>query len=374
MEGLSVQAKDIFKEMSPYKPGKQTEDVKREYGLEKIVKLASNENPFGYSNKVDQVIEQEANHFEIYPDGYATELRDILSEDLGVERDQLVFGCGADELIDIICRTFLEPGTNTIIARPTFPQYKHNALIQGASVKEVPLINGYHDLQKMLSEVDQSTKIIWLCSPNNPTGCLINDQSLQNFLTQCPKDVLVVLDEAYHDYAVASDKPNTINLLDKYPNLIILRTFSKVYGLAGLRVGFGIASLSIIEALNIARGPFNTTRLAQQAAIAAYKDSDFVKRTVEETIKNKQTFTLFLDQVGLEYYDSEANFVFVKLPVSGDLLFDYLIKNGFIVRSGEALGHPNGVRITIGNSEDMVELQDKIKLFLDKYTEDGISE
>lgn len=365
-----MQPKEVFKSMSPYKPGMQIEDVKREFGLEKIVKLASNENPFGYSKKVDQVVKQEAVQFEIYPDGYATELRQLLSENLTVEPDQLIFGCGADEVIDIICQTYLEAGTNTIMATPTFPQYKHNALIQGASVKEVPLLNGYHDLQGMLDAIDQSTKLIWLCSPNNPTGCMINAQSIQRFLEQCPSDVLVVLDEAYHDYIDSTDKPDTINLLHKYPNLILLRTFSKVYGLAGLRVGYGIASLAISDVLNIARGPFNTTRLAQQAAIAAYQDQDFVNQTIKETIKNKQAFIRYLDQIELDYYDSEANFVFVKLPVSGDLLFDYLMKKGFIVRSGEALGYPNGVRITIGRAEDMQELQVKIKSFLEEHVGD----
>lgn len=361
-----MKAKDVFKSMSPYKPGKQVEDVKREFGLDRIVKLASNENPFGYSTKVDQVVEQAANHFEIYPDGYATELRQLLSADLKVAPDQLVFGCGADEVIDIICRTYLEKGSNTIVAKPTFPQYKHNALIQGASVKEIPLTeDGYHDLEAMRAAIDSLTKIIWLCSPNNPTGCLIDQQPLENFLENCPDDILVVIDEAYIDYT--ETEINTIDLLHKYPNLIILRTFSKVYGLAGLRVGYGIANLAISEVLNIARGPFNTTRLAQQAAMVAYQDQAFIQDTVSQTIENRKAFLSDLDQMELSYYDSEANFVFVKLPVSGDSLFDYLLSQGFIVRSGEALGHPNGVRITIGKAEDMQTLRDKIKQFLDQH-------
>ncbi|HHU20255.1 MAG TPA: histidinol-phosphate transaminase [Bacilli bacterium] len=361
-----MKAKSVFKSMSPYKPGKQVDEVKREFNLDRIVKLASNENPFGYSKKVDDVVRETANHFEIYPDGYATELRQLLSENLKVNPDQLVFGCGADEVIDIICRTYLSEGTNTIVANPTFPQYKHNALIQGATVKEIPLVDGEHDLEAMLEAVDSLTKIIWLCSPNNPTGSLIDQQTLEQFLQACPSDVLVVVDEAYMDYVQSDKKVNTIDLLHKHPNLMIVRTFSKVYGLAGLRIGYGIAQLEVSEALNIARGPFNTTRLAQQAAIVAYQDRDFIEHTVNETIKNRQTFMNALDQMNLSYYDSEANFVFVKLPVSGDSLFNYLMTQGFIVRSGEALGHPNGVRITIGNADDMQILRDKIQLFLDQ--------
>lgn len=361
-----MKAKSVFKSMSPYKPGKQVDEVKREFKLDRIVKLASNENPFGYSKKVDDVVRETANHFEIYPDGYATELRQLLSEDLNLDPDQLVFGCGADEVIDIICRTYLAEGTNTIVADPTFPQYKHNALIQGATVKEIPLVDGAHDLEAMLEAVDALTRMIWLCSPNNPTGCLIDQQSLEQFLQACPSDVLVVVDEAYMDYVKTDKKVNTIDLLHKHPNLIIVRTFSKVYGLAGLRIGYGIAQLEVSETLNIARGPFNTTRLAQQAAMVAYRDREFIEKTVVETINNRQSFMNALDQMNLSYYDSEANFVFVKLPVSGDSLFHYLMSQGFIVRSGEALGHPNGVRITIGNAEDMQVLQEKIQLFLDQ--------
>lgn len=362
-----MQPKKIFKSMSPYKPGKQVKEVQREFNLEKIVKLASNENPFGYSEKVNQVIQDKANEFQIYPDGYATEIRQVLSEGIGVNPDQLVFGCGADEVIAIICHTYLDADSNTITATPTFPQYKHNALIQGAEVKEVPLLNGYHDLQGMLDSIDEKTKVIWLCSPNNPTGAIINDQSLNLFLEQCPKDILVVIDEAYVEYSQSKDQPNTVDLLHRYSNLVLLRTFSKIYGLAGFRIGYGIANLEVSEALNIARAPFNTTNLAQHAAIVSYQDRAFVNESIKKTNENKKMFVEDLEALDLEVYDSEANFVFVKLPVSGDSITEYLLKNGFIVRSGEALGHPNGVRITIGQKEDMKVLQGIIKSFLDEY-------
>ncbi|MBM7542519.1 histidinol-phosphate transaminase [Amphibacillus cookii] len=359
-----MKAKKVFESMSPYKPGKQIEDVKKAYGLNKIVKLASNENPFGYSQQVDQALKASANHFEIYPDGYATELRELLSDELSVDPDQLVFGCGSDEIITMICQVYLEPGTNTIMATPSFSQYKHNALIQGAKVKEIPVINGYHDLQGMLDAIDSYTRIVWLCSPNNPTGCLINDQSLRSFLDQCRSDVLVVVDEAYYEYIISSEAPDTLSLLNQYPNLIILRTFSKAFGLASLRVGYGIANLAISEVLNIARGPFNVTQIAQKAATVAYQDKDFLEQSLRETTKNKVMLMNYFDEMGLTYYDSETNFIFVKLPCSGDALFEYLLTKGFIVRSGEALGHPNGVRITIGAEDDMKVLQAEMKSFL----------
>ncbi|SDB91267.1 histidinol-phosphate aminotransferase [Pelagirhabdus alkalitolerans] len=365
-----MKAKKVFESMTPYKPGKQIEEVKKEYGLDRIVKLASNENPFGYSKKVDEVIQHAAKSFEIYPDGYATDLRQLLSDALSVLPDQLVFGCGSDEIIDMICRTYLEEGSNTIMATPTFPQYKHNAMIQGADIKEIPLINGYHDLQGMLDAVDENTNVVWLCTPNNPTGCMINDQSLKLFMDKCPEDVLVVLDEAYYEYISSHEAPDALELLKTYNNLIVLRTFSKAYGIAGLRVGYGISNLEISEALNIARGPFNTTDVGQKAAIAAFKDQEFLEQTRKETLNNKIDMINFCDEMELGYFDSETNFLFIKLPVSGDLLFNYLLSKGFIVRSGVALGFPNGVRLTIGAKEDMQELQTHMRNFLNEHAKE----
>ncbi|GGM22885.1 histidinol-phosphate aminotransferase [Paraliobacillus quinghaiensis] len=366
-----MDAKKIFDQMTPYKPGKQTDDVKKEYGLETIVKLASNENPFGYSDKVANAIPTLATHVEIYPDGYATELREALAGKLNVKKDQLVFGCGSDEVVDIICRTYLDTGMNTIVAKPTFPQYKHNALIQGAEVKEIPLHDGYHDLEGMLQAIDDNTKIVWLCTPNNPTGCLIDEAALTAFMKKCPSDVLVVVDEAYYEYVTSENMPDAIQALKQYSNLIVLRTFSKAYGLAGLRIGYGITSEKIANLLNITRGPFNTTRVAQGAAKIALEDEDFLNSSLEKNTKNKQQFLQFLDELGLDYYDSETNFVFVKLPVSGDALFEHLLSKGYIIRSGEALGHPNGVRITIGKKADMDAIQDHIRSFLAPVIEES---
>ncbi|SHN19535.1 histidinol-phosphate transaminase [Gracilibacillus kekensis] len=359
-----MKAKQVFQDMSPYTPGKQIEEVKKEYGLTKIIKLASNENPFGYSNKVKEEIPKMIDHLEIYPDGYAAALRKSLAHKLNVGEKQLIFGCGSDEVVDIICRTYLEKGTNTIMATPSFPQYKHNALIQGAEIVEIPLVNGYHNLPEMLKAVNEQTKVVWLCSPNNPTGSLINKDTLVSFLEKCPSNVMVVLDEAYYEYIETSNDPNSINLLGKYKNLVILRTFSKAYGLANLRVGYGVASEEIATYLNITRGPFNTTSISQMSALTALKDETFLQNTYQENLVNKKAFMSACDKMNLNYYDSEANFLFVQLPTTGDELFEYLLTKGFIVRSGEALGHPNGVRITIGSKEQMDELQSYMRQFL----------
>jgi histidinol-phosphate aminotransferase len=364
-----MQVKEVFNQMSPYTPGKQIEEVKKEYGLTKIVKLASNENPFGYSNKVKEKITETLDSLEIYPDGYATALREVLAEKLQVSEEQLTFGCGSDEIVDIICRTYLEKGSNTVMATPTFPQYKHNALIQGAEIIEVPLVDGYHDLNGMLQQINDNTRVVWLCSPNNPTGCLIGKEKLVDFLNEVPENVLVVLDEAYYEYISKDINPNSVQLLNQYANLIILRTFSKAYGLANLRIGYGISSVEISTYLNITRGPFNTTSISQYAALTALNDQEFLDNAYNQNIENKVEFAEYCKELGLHTYDSEANFVFVQLPTSGDELFQFLLERGFIVRSGEALGHPNGVRITIGSKEQMNELQNLIKTFLQSIKE-----
>ncbi|WP_077621737.1 histidinol-phosphate transaminase [Sediminibacillus massiliensis] len=366
-----MEGKEVLKGMSPYKPGKQIKEVKEEYGLERIVKLASNENPFGFSDQIKISANDLIKNLEVYPDGYSTELRKALADKHQVNGDQIVFGCGSDEVVEIICRTYLDAGKNTVMAAPTFPQYKHNALIEGAEVREVPLIDGYHDLDGMLSKIDENTRILWLCSPNNPTGTLIDKESFDNVMEQCPSHVLVVMDEAYYEYVEAGDAPDIVGSIKDYPNLMTLRTFSKAYGLAALRVGYGVADEEVARLLNVTRGPFNTTTVAQKAALTALQDQDFLTASVQENKENKRQLMNFCEKNNLTYYDSEANFLFIKLPVKGDQIYEFLLSKGFIVRSGEALGHPNGIRVTIGSKEDMTHLEEHIAAFL-VSVEEGI--
>lgn len=352
-----MKSKSILNELSPYKPGKQIKEIKEAYGISKIVKLASNENPYGFSKKVTDYVLHNMHEFNIYPDGYTTELRTAIASKLNVNENQLLFGNGSDEIVQIICRAFIYPGVNTVMAAPTFPQYKHNALIEGAAIKEIPTINGYHDLDGMLTAIDKKTNVVWLCTPDNPSGSTISKKALYKFMDQCPKDVLVVLDEAYYEYMDSNLDPEAIAHLSTYQNLVILRTFSKAYGLAGLRVGYAIANKQLITKLDIARGPFNTTTLAQNAAIIALKDDAFIQATRGKNNVVKQSFQQFLDSIGWRYYDSQTNFLLVCTPLSGENVFQYLIENGFIVRPGEHLGYPNTIRVTMGNEEDMKQMQ-----------------
>ncbi|MDY0405704.1 histidinol-phosphate transaminase [Virgibacillus sp. 179-BFC.A HS] len=350
-------------QLKPYQQGMQTHEVKAKFNLDRIVKLASNENPYGCSPAVKDAVLSAVNDLEIYPDGYAAALRTAIAEKIGVKEEQLVFGSGSDDLIGLICRTYLEPGTNTVMAKPTFGQYKQNALVEGAEIREIPLTNGYHDLDRMKMAIDHHTKIVWLCSPNNPSGTVIDKQALYVFINSVPDNIIIVLDEAYYEFMNDGDKPHLEERLDRYRNVIVMRTFSKAYGLAGLRIGYAICHASNSKKLNAVRPAFNTSSVAQKAALAAFKDSAFLEKTVTRNNVVKASFEQFLDGLGWQYEKSQTNFMLVHTPVSGDNVFDFLIKKGFIVRSGEVLGCPNTVRITLGRQEDMLQLQACLQQF-----------
>ncbi|WP_280768217.1 histidinol-phosphate transaminase [Salipaludibacillus daqingensis] len=349
--------------LEPYKPGKPIEEVKRELGLDEVIKLASNENPYGSSAKVEKAIIEEFQNIAVYPDGYARELRIKTADHLGVNVEQLIFGNGSDEVILILCRSFLTAKDNIVTADPTFSQYAHNAVIEGTEIKAVPLINGVHDLDEMLNQIDEHTKMVFVCNPNNPTGTYVNDEAFMSFLKQVPKDVLVISDEAYSEYVTAEDYPNTLPLLDEYPNLMILRTFSKAYGLASLRVGYGVASAKLIREIDPGRGPFNTNTIAQKAALTALDDQKFIQSCYEKNKQEMKKYEDFCEKNGFEYYPSQANFILMDLKKPGTDIFNYLLAKGFITRNGEALGFPTSVRITIGTPEQ----NDKIIAELTKW-------
>jgi histidinol-phosphate aminotransferase len=360
----SLKVKEQLLTLSPYKPGKPIEEVKKEYGLQEIIKLASNENPHGCSSKVKVAVQAELEHMALYPDGYASALREKLANHLRVNEKQLIFGNGSDEVIQVICRALLSPDTNTVMASPTFPQYRHNAVIEGAEIREVPLVDGDHDLKAMLDAIDEQTSIVWVCTPNNPTGTYVNEETLLSFLEAVPESVLVVLDEAYYEYVDAPDFPESTPLLQKYPNLIILRTFSKAYGLASLRIGYGIANEELLQKIEPAREPFNTSRMAQAAALAALGDQEFIERCKQLNSDGMKQFYDFCERYGLSYYPSETNFILINFGRQGDDVFQYLLERGVIVRSGNALGFPTSVRITVGSKEQNEKIISLLEQFV----------
>jgi len=334
-----------------YQPGKPIDEVKRELGLTDVIKLASNENPYGCSPKAIEAIQQQLESLAIYPDGGTYLLRQDLAKHLQVAPEQLIFGNGSDEVVQMISRTYLEAGTNTVMATPTFSQYRSNAMIDGAELREIPLKDGVHDLDAMADAIDAHTRVVWVCNPNNPSGTIVSAAELEAFLQRVPREVLVVLDEAYYEYVVAPEYPQTIPLLPSYPNLIILRTFSKIYGLAALRIGYGVASKQVIDHLNHVREPFNTSTIAQAAARAALADQEFVADCREKNRAEMKRLTDQFDKWGLKYYPSQTNFILVDIGMDSDQVFRGLLEQGVIVRSGKALGFPGYQRITVGTAE-----------------------
>jgi len=338
LEGAKVMhTKPQIKKLQMYVPGKS---------MDGYIKLSSNENPFGASPKVHEAV---ANFktFERYPDGSSIKLKVEVAKFLDVGKDQLIFGAGGDEVIQMISRSVLSPGDNIIQAFPTFSQYKHHAIIEGAEIQNIPLQNGVHDLDGMLTAVNEKTKIIWICNPNNPTGTYVNKKSLCNFLDSVPVNVLVAIDEAYVEYASATDFPDTLAMIAKYPNLVILRTLSKVYGLASFRIGYGIGNPEFIRDLEVGRLPFNTSTIAQEVALAALTDQDFVEKSIAANIAGLAQYTHFLDSNDIPYYPSQANFIFIP-STYGVQITAKLMDAGYIIRSL----HPLGIRITIGKTED----------------------
>lgn len=353
--------KKVLNQLSAYKQGMQIEEVKKKFQLDRIVKLSSNENPYGFSPKVTDAIAM--TNLELYPDGYALDLRVALSEKYQLDLHHFVLGAGSDDLITCICRAFLHEGTNTVMAKPTFSQYRQHALIEGAELREIPTILGAHDLHGMANAIDDNTKVIWLCTPDNPSGAVILEEDFHKFMDKVPETTIVVLDEAYVEYMDESLHYDLHTNLKKYKNLMVLRTFSKIYGLAGLRIGYGMMDPALAELLDIVRGPFNTTSITQVAAIAALDDEEFIQSSAVNNREVLQSFQSFLDQIGWTYYDTQTNFILLNVPINADDFIQYLLEHGFIARSGNALGYEKTVRITIGKKEDMKQLQSVIETF-----------
>ncbi|MEN2467872.1 histidinol-phosphate transaminase [Ornithinibacillus sp. FSL M8-0202] len=350
-----------------YQPGKSIDTVKKQYHLEEIIKLASNENPYGYSPSVDQALLNGDSSYTFYPDGSAADLKSTLASHLHVEENQLLITNGTDELIQIISRAMLEPGKNTVMAACTFPQYKHAAIIEGAEVREVELVNGFHDLNKMLTKLDDQTAIVWVCNPNNPTGTYIPEEEIRRFLLQVPSDVLVVLDEAYQEYV--TEPSNSLSLTQQFSNLIIMRTFSKIYGLASFRIGYGISTSTTIQFLEPVRLPFNTNVLGQLAATAALSDQDFVQNCRAQNTAELQQYYGFCEEHNLPYFPSQGNFILINVKRDADEVAEYLLTKGLIVRSGKSLGFPTSIRITIGKKEQNEKVRNALQeLITEKVT------
>lgn len=357
-----LRRKAIIDQVPVYVPGKPIEEVLKEFGVSEAIKLASNENPLGLSSKVKESLIQHIDSLFLYPDGKAANLRTALAEHLKVEENQLLFGAGLEDIIQMIAAAFLEGGTNSVMSGLTFPNYKINTLIESAEVREVPSIEGKHDLESMLQMIDASTRIVWVCNPNNPTGTYIPHDLLVSFIAQVPSDILVVLDEAYFEFAAAEDFPDSLALMKQYHNLIVLRTFSKAYGLAGLRIGYAIAAPEILNIIERVRKPFNTSILAQIAAIEALKDQEFMENSIALNREELEHSYKQLERMNIKYYPSQTNFIYMDIGIPSKEVYERLLPHGIIIRpmAGTAIRVSMGLREQ--NNRFFAELENLLNL------------
>ncbi len=323
----------------PYAPGKLKEGA---------IKLASNENPLGPSPKAIARINEIAATVSLYPDAGVVKLRDAVAMKLGVERDNLIFGNGSDEVLCLITGAYIEEGDNTVTSEHTFSEYTFATVLFGGKVKYAPMQDGRFDLSRILELIDSRTKIVFLCNPNNPTGTSFGEKEFQAFMEGVPPKVLVVSDEAYREYVERPDFPDTLRIIRQYPNLVVLRTFSKIYGLAGLRVGYGVGSQEVIADFYKTKTPFNVNLLAQEAALAALEDVEFVKRSIETNRKGKEYLYHEFDRLGLKYYPSDANFVCVHVGRDSMEVFRRIMDLGVTIRPLRSFQLDEWIRVTVG--------------------------
>ncbi|PIO82171.1 histidinol-phosphate transaminase [Loigolactobacillus backii] len=353
--------KKAVKKLQPYIPEEPLSVLEKKVGVANIVRLSANENPFGTSPKVKEaVVNWQFNDARYYPDGDARDLRQAVADYLQVQPEQLLFGCGLDEIIELISRSFLEVNDEVLEPWPTFSEYKLHAEIEGATVVDVPILtNGKFDLEALAKGITAKTKLIWLCNPNNPTGTYLSVVALRQFLQQVPPNVLVLIDEAYIDFVTSAKQPSALPLLKEFSNLLLLRTFSKVYGLANFRVGYAVVPPILIASMQAVRLPYNLNSLSQLAAQAALADQAFIQQTVVRVEQARQSWTEFLKQQGLKFYPSQTNFIFFAAP-NALKLKDYLLQHGFLVRGGLRL---DWLRVTFGTVAQNKQLQHLISAF-----------
>lgn len=358
-----MKEKSSLASLSPYVPGRPMAEVQAEFALEKVVKLASNENPFGSSKKVQEALAESLTNLEYYPDGSAKDLKRGIANFHQISEERLLVGAGLDDVIQIVSRSILSPGDEIIVADPTFSQYELHAVIEGAKVVKVPVNpeTGEMNLAEMLGALTPKTKIIWLCNPNNPTGTYLPQAKIREFIEQVPEEVLVISDEAYQEYVTVEEVSTSLPLLKDFSNLLVMRTFSKAYGLAGLRIGYAVIPEALHRAFEIVRPPFNTSSLAQKAGIVALADQEFIKQTVAVNQEELLKWERYLEGKGLPYYVSQGNFIFFHVKQDDKALANELMKRGFIVRAGL---RPEWLRVTIGHQEDNQKIREILEELL----------
>lgn len=337
--------------IAPYQAGKPIEETKRQLGLKKVIKLASNENPLGGSPKAAEAIKKNLSGINRYPDSQGFYLKRKLASFLGIQASNIILGNGSDELIDIIIKTFVEEDENIITAETTFLEYEIISQVNGRRLITAPLKYFKYDLEAIKKKIDKKTKLIFIANPNNPTGTYVTKLEIEDFLRDLPDNVLVVLDEAYDTFIDVDDFPNGLKYVNN-KNIIVLKTFSKAYGLAGLRVGYAIARPEFVSYMERVRQPFNVNLLAQAAATAALDDKKFLRKTRAVILEGKNYLYDCLTRLGIAYVPSAANFILIDAGKDGVAVFKDMLKYGVIVRDMKQYGLKNFIRVTIGTKKE----------------------
>jgi histidinol-phosphate aminotransferase len=340
------------RQLVPYVAGKPIEELERELGLSGIIKLASNENPLGPGKKALAAIQAALPQLTLYPDGNGFNLKQALAKKQGLNSNQITLGNGSNELLELVARAFLAPGLEAMFSEHAFAVYPIVTQAVGATAVVVPALNYGNDLEEMAARISDLTRVIFIANPNNPTGTLLSQVALERFISALPKHCLCVLDEAYFEFVADMEGINSIDWLQQNPNLIITRTFSKAYGLAGLRIGYSLSSPEIADILNRVRQPFNNNMLALVAAEAALSDEDYLQQTIAVNAQGMLDLTEGFKALGLEWIPSAGNFVSVALKQPGQPIYEALLRKGVIVRPIANYGLPNHLRISIGTQAE----------------------
>lgn len=341
-----------IEKIPPYIPGKPIEEVERELGLSGVTKMASNENPLGPSKEVRQAITNVLDKVSYYPDANNYYLKKALADELEVKEEQIIVGSGLDDVNRILAETILKSTDEVVIPQPTFSMYETVTLLMGAKPVLVKGRDLGNDLSALAAAVTKKTKLIFICNPNNPTGTIVKKDELREFLRGLPRNILVVIDEAYSDFADDPEFPNGIDLLkEDFDNIIIYRTFSKIHGLAGLRLGFAVAVPELIRNMLKVKDPFNVNLLAQAAGLAALKSKKHVLLSKELVQMGRRLFYKELDELGIDYLPTQANFILINWGRDSREIYEFLLQNGIIVRPTHSFGLPNYFRVTFGTAE-----------------------
>ena len=348
-----MEYKKVLEHIKPYKPGLSEDDIKKKYNLENVVKLASNENPYGASKNLKRIFDSQK--AAIYPDNYCTELRKKLSQKLGISESKLVFGNGSVEIIQMLARVFIEKDDEVVTCTPTFQSYYLETYIENGKVISVPVLDDYKfNLEGILEKITDKTKMVYITNPNNPTGTIVEKNEMIQFLEKVPNRVCVILDEAYAEFVNNKNYPNSIKLFEKYNNICILKTFSKAYGLASFRIGYGIASEELVTELEKVRLPFNVSGIAQEAAIIAIEDEEFLNNCKKNNREVIEYVYRKLTEYKITYIETETNFIMIDTKKDSNFIAEKLQQNGFIVRPN----FPNMqtfIRVTVGTRDEMTQ-------------------